>query len=396
MNDAARVTPRAHPLYAAMGTTVFERMSALAREHGAINLGQGFPDDDGPPALREAAARALLERSNQYPPSPGVPELREAVARFYGETQELTLTPAHVIVTSGATEALAAAILALVQPGDEVILFTPAYDAYAPLVRRAGGVPVFVPLQPPRWRYERAAIEAAVTARTRVMVVNDPLNPAGSVASAGDLAMLAEVCRTHDLVAIGDEVWETARFDGAAHRSLLSPPGMAERTVKIGSAGKVFGLTGWKVGWMVAAPPLAALLGRAHQFLTFTTPPALQWAAAEGLGDTAAIDSLRRGWGETRAVLREAIAAAGYVALPDAATWFTCIDLTASGLALGDAEFSDRAVREAKVATIPLSAFTETGEPRHLVRLCHCKPAALLREAAARLGAFREQLLAEA
>ncbi|MGH6786518.1 MAG: aminotransferase [Novosphingobium sp.] len=385
----------AHPLYAAMGTTVFERMSALARAHGAINLGQGFPDDDGPPSLREAAARALRERSNQYPPSPGLPELRDAVARFYAERQGLALGRDHVIVTSGATEGLAAAFFALIRPGDEAILFTPAYDAYAPLIRRAGGTPVAVPLRPPHWRYERAAIEAAITPRTRLMVVNDPLNPAGSVASADNLAMLAELCVARDLFAVCDEVWETVRFDGAAHRSLMTFPGMPERAVKLGSAGKVFGLTGWKVGWMIAAPELAAVLGKAHQFLTFTTPPALQWAVADGLAHDAVIDGLVDGWAATRAMLAEAIADAGYVALPNAATWFTCIDLAASGIALGDVEFCDRAVAEAGVATIPLSAFGESGQPSHLVRLCHCKPAALLHEAAARLGAFRAKLLAE-
>ena len=388
--------PSVHPVYAAMGTTVFERMSALAREHGAINLGQGFPDDDGPPELREAAARALSERSNQYPPMAGIPELREAVAGFYRATQGLELAPDNVIVTSGATEALAAALLALLRPGDEALVFAPAYDAYAPLIRRAGAVPVFVPLAPPHWHYDRAAIEAALSPRTRLLLFNDPLNPAGSVASGAELAMLAELCVERGLIALCDEVWETVRFEGARHVSLLALPGMAERAIKIGSAGKVFGLTGWKVGWLVAAPPLAAAVGRAHQFLTFTTPPALQWAVAEGLGRLDLIEDLRRGWGETRAVLREALTEAGYTALPDAATWFTCVDLAASGLALGDAEFSDRAVREAGVATVPLSAFTEGGGPTSLVRLCHCKPAPMLREAAARLGAFRARLLTEA
>ena len=385
-----------HPLYAAMGTTVFEHMSALARETGAINLGQGFPDDQGPPELLQAAQRALAERSNQYPPMAGLPELRDAVAGFYARTQGLSLAREQVIVTSGATEALAAAILALVSPGDEVLVFAPAYDAYAPLVRRAGGTPVFVALAPPVWRYDRDAIAAAITPRTRALIFNDPLNPTGSVASSEELAMLAELCTAHDLYAICDEVWESVRFDGAPHRSLLAFPGMAERAVKIGSAGKIFGLTGWKVGWLCAAAPLAALIGRAHQFLTFTTAPALQWAVAEGLARGDVIAAQLASWTQTRAVLAGAIPAEGYVALANAATWFSCIDLAASGIGLSDVEFCERAVREAGVAAIPLSAFYQDEGPRSLVRLCHCKPAAVLREAAARLGAFRERLLAEA
>lgn len=382
-----------HPVYATMATTVFEHMSGLARELGAINLGQGFPDDNGPAELREAAARALAERSNQYPPMAGVAELRAAVAEFYARTQALELTPAEVIVTSGATEALAAAILALVGPGDEVLVFAPAYDAYAPLVRRAGGVPVFVRLDPPEWRYRREAIAAAITPRTRAMIVNDPLNPTGSVASAGDLAMLAEICIARDLIAICDEVWENVRFDGRQHRSLLSFPGMAERAIKIGSAGKIFGLTGWKVGWLCAAPQLAVLLGRAHQFLTFTTPPALQWAVAEGLARDDVMAAQHEQWSRGRDALHAALAEAGLVALPSAATWFSCIDMAASGIVLDDVEFSERAVREAGVASIPLSPFYEADAPSHLVRLCHCKPEAMLHEAVMRLARWRDALL---
>jgi len=290
--------PPVHPVYAAMGTTVFEEMSAIARETGAINLGQGFPEDDGPAELIEAAARALRGKSNQYPPIVGLPELRDSVCRFYRAHQGLNLTREQVIVTSGATEGIACALMALAQPGDEVILFQPAYDAYAPLVRRCGGVPVSVRLRPPEWRYREADLRAAITPRTKVVMVNDPLNPAGTVASEADLAMLARVCVEHGLAAICDEVWEHVRFDGVRHHSLIDFPGMAERTVKIGSAGKIFGLTGWKVGWMCAAPDLAAVLARVHQFVTATTPPALQWAVAEGLAKPVEwFDGRRRnGW----------------------------------------------------------------------------------------------------
>ncbi|MDK4807758.1 MAG: aminotransferase [Novosphingobium aromaticivorans] len=382
---------RCHPLYAAMPTTVFEHMSGLAREAGAINLGQGFPDDPPPAALAEAAARALRERSQQYPPMAGLPELRDAIAAFYRRRQGLDLVREHVIVTSGATEAVAAAILATIQPGDEVLVLAPAYDAYAPLVRRAGGVPVFVPLAPPAWALPLAALRAAITPRTRALIFNDPLNPTGTVASPAERAALANLCVEADLLAICDEVWEMVRFDAPAHRSLMAEPGMADRTIKIGSAGKIFGATGWKVGWIVADPALATVVGRAHQFLTFTTQPMLQWALAEGLADDAMMDGQVRAWAASRAVLNEGLAQAGFAVLPNVATWFSCVDLARSGIKLDDVTFAERAVREARVATIPLSALWEGPDaPRQIVRLCHCKPAAMLEEAVRRLADFHQ------
>lgn len=382
----------AHPVYAGMGLTIFEYMSGLCRDGSRINLGQGFPDDFGPLALREAAARALVERSSQYPPMAGVPELRGALAGFYARAQGLALTPECYVVTSGATEALTAAILAVVREGDEVLLFAPSYDLYAPMVRRAGGVPVFVPLAPPHWRYEREAIAARITPRTAAMIVNDPLNPTGSVAGADELALLAELCADHDLVAICDEVWETVRFDGIGHRSLLSFPGMEQRAIKIGSAGKLFGITGWKIGWLAAAPALAEVLGRAHQFLTYTTLPATQYAVAEGLGMDGLMAARQAEWAASRAHLNARLDEAGFTRLTGPATWFTCIDLAASGLALDDATFSERAVREGLVATIPVSAFLEGGARTGIVRLCHCKDVATLDEGVRRLAAFRETL----
>lgn len=381
--------PRYHPVYAGMATTIFEKMSGLSRDLGAINLGQGFPDDQGPPGLIAAAARALAERSNQYPPMAGVPELRDAIADFYARRQGLSLTREQVIVTSGATEAVAAAILALVQPGDEVIVFEPAYDAYAPLIRRFGATPVFVRLAPPGWHYEREAIERVVTPRTRALIFNDPLNPTGSIASDAERAMLAGICIDHDLVAICDEVWEQVRFDGAPHRSLLSTPGMADRAVKIGSAGKIFGVTGWKIGWICAAPEMAAMIARAHQFLTFTTPPALQYAVAEGLADDALIDSRTAAWAASRQRLNDGLTQSGFAVLPGAATWFTCIDLPGSGLAMDGATFAERAIHEAGVASIPVSALFDDGTPSPIVRLCHCKSPDMIDAAVKRLAAFR-------
>lgn len=401
---------RIHPVYAEMERTVFDRMSALAREHGAINLGQGFPDGPPPPALIEAASRALHEKSNQYPPGEGLIELREAICGYYARRQGLELAPEQVTVTSGATEALAAAVFAFVKPGDEVILFQPAYDAYAPLVRRAGGIPVSVPLLPPDFRYPAAALETALQARPtrlarpglpdpapvkpRVLMLNDPLNPAGTVASHEELAMIAKACVEHDLIAICDEVWEDVRFDGVPHRSLLRFPGMAERTVKIGSAGKIFGLTGWKIGWMIAAGPLATALARAHQFLTFATAVPLQWAVAEGLAlPDAVLDEQRGQWAAARERLKAGLAGAGYAVLPNAATWFLTVDLAASGIGLKDRAFSERAVVEAGVASVPVSALYQGEEvPEHLVRFCFTKPMDVLDEAAARLARFRAEI----
>ena len=379
---------KVHPVYAAMETTIFETMSGLARQLDAINLGQGFPDGQGPPELIAAAARALSEKSNQYPPSSGLPELRDAICAFY-RRQGLDLSRDQVVVTSGATEAIAAAVLAFVQPGDEVILFQPAYDAYAPMVRRAGGVPVSVPLRPPEWRYCADELEAAITPRTRVLILNDPHNPAGTVASEAELTQIARVCVAHDLLAICDEVWEEVRFDGIAHRSLLSFPGMAKRTVKIGSAGKIFGLTGWKIGWICAASEMASALGRVHQFLTYATPPALEWAVAEGLALPEQWFAMRTArWAASRERLKQGLEQAGYAVLPSAATWFLCVDLTASGITLTDRIFSERVLREVGVASIPVSALFEGDAPTNVVRFCFTKSHAVLDDAIQRLAAF--------
>jgi N-succinyldiaminopimelate aminotransferase len=382
-----------NPIYSSMGTTIFEAMSARARASGAINLGQGFADGRGPEAVLEAAARAVLEKSNQYPPMAGLPELRQAVADHYARHQGLNLAAEEVIVTSGATEALAAALLALIEPGDEVICFQPLYDAYVPLIRRAGGIPRFVRLSPPEWRIDRAALEAAVTPRTRLILLNNPLNPAATMTSAEDLAMLAEFCVAHDLTAICDEVWEHVTFDGARHLPLIGFPGMRERTVKIGSAGKIFALTGFKVGWMCAAPPIARVLAKAHQFLTFTTPPNLQWAVAEGLATQdgwvqSARDRFQAGRDRLAAGLRQA----GFAVLPSAATYFLSVDLAASGLAMDDVTFSERLVDEAKVATIPVSAFYAEDPVTNVVRFCFVKEAAVLDEAIERVTAWRSAL----
>ncbi len=375
-----------HPLYASMPVSFFERLSIRARETGAINLGQGFPDGSGPPAVLAAAAEALMKRSNQYPPMAGLPELRASVADHYRAAQGLDLVPEEVVVTSGATEALAAAILALVSPGDEVLLFQPLYDAYVPLVQRAGGVAKLIRLTPPDWRITREMLEAATTPATRLLILCNPLNPSASIASEEELALLADFCVERDLIAISDEVWEHVVFDGAVHRPLMARPGMRERTVKVGSAGKIFALTGWKVGWMCATPPLVQVLARAHQFLTFTTPPNLQWAVAEGLRAEAEwVAESCAGFQRSRDRLAAGLDTLGLRTLPSAATWFIAVDLAASGIAMSDEAFSDWMIEQAGVVGIPVSAFYASDPVTHLIRLCFAKSDATQDEALARL-----------
>jgi len=382
----------ANPIFANLPTTIFEEMSGLARDLGAINLGQGFPDDPGPAAIRRKAAEEVLDGYNQYPPMAGLPELREAVANHYRRTQGLDLDWAReVTITSGATEALAAAFLGLIQPGDEVVVFQPFYDAYLPLIRRAGGVPRLVTLQPPHWRFDRAMLEAAFGPRTRFVVLNNPINPTGTVLPPEDLALLAEVCIAHDAVAICDEVWEQVIFERARHVPLIALPGMRERTVKIGSAGKMFGLTGWKVGFLCAGAELTRALSRTHQFLTFTTPPNLQAAVAWGLsrGD-GWFEEMPAGLQRSRDRLAEGLRREGFVPLPAQGTYFLNIDLLASGVTEDDRGFALRAVREAGVATIPVSAFYEQDHVRTILRLCLAKADATLDEGVARLARARE------
>ena len=379
-----------NPIYASLPTTIFERMSARARETGAINLGQGFPDAQGPEDVLHAAADALLNQSNQYPSMLGTAELRQAVASHYRHHQALDLDWAsEVVVTSGATEALAAAIFGLVTPGDEVLLIQPLYDAYLPLVERAGGTAKFVDLKPPHWRLDMTALEAAISARTRLLVLNNPVNPSASMWSHDDLAALAEICVRHDIVAICDEVWEHVVFEDK-HIPLMAMPGMRDRTVKIGSAGKIFAVTGWKVGWMLAAPKLASVLAKAHQFLTFTTPPNLQAAVAQGLakGDDW-FQEMRQAFALQRSRLDNGLQQAGYVTLPSRATWFLSIDLPASGIALDDESFAIKMLEDGGVASIPMSAFYARDPLRSIVRLCFTKHADTIDRAIERFAEMR-------
>ena len=379
-------------IYASLPTTVFAEMSGLAAQLGAINLGQGYPDDPGPEAVRAKAADAVLNGYNQYPPMTGLVELRQAVAAHYGRTQGLDLDWAsEVTITSGATEALAVSFLGLIEPGDEVIVFQPFYDSYLPVIRRAGGVPKLVTLKPPHWRFDRAMLEAVFSDRTRLVVLNNPMNPTGVVLPDEDLALLAEFCVAHDAVVVCDEVWEQVVFSGAVHLPLVSFPGMRERTVKIGSAGKMFGLTGWKVGYLCAAPALTHALTRAHQFLTYTTPPNLQTAEAWGLehaGDW--IRDMPLGLERSRDRMAKGLRREGFAVLPAAGTYFLCIDLKGSGIGEGDRAFCLRAVKEAGVAAIPVSAFYDPEPVTRIVRLCFSKGDDTLDEGVRRLARARE------
>ncbi len=371
-------------------TTIFDRMSSLARELGAINLGQGFPDLPEPPELLEAARGALVEKSNQYPPMRGLAELRQAVCAYYRREQGLEIAEEEVIVTSGATEALAAAILAFVRPGDEAVLFQPFYDAYLPLVERAGGTARTVSLVPPLWTLPLDRLEAAIGPRTKLLILNTPNNPTGTVVDRATLEALAVLAERHDLILLCDEVWEGMVFGNARHVSPLAISALRKRAVKVGSAGKIFSLTGWKIGWAVAAAPLAEAIARQHQFLTFTTPTPLQWAVAEGLalpGEWHAAHRARYAAGRERLV--SGLTAAGYCVLPSEGTWFVTVDLAASGLPPDDETVAERMIREAEVAAIPPSVFYRDDPETGYLRLCFAKEDATLDEAIARLARFR-------
>jgi aspartate/methionine/tyrosine aminotransferase len=357
-----------------MQTSVFERMSALALKHGAVNLGQGFPDFGWPDQILDAAASALKEGSNQYPPSRGLLQLREAVAEHYSRQFREPLLPDNICVTSGATEALGACILATVSPGDEVVIFTPAYDSYAPMIRRAGGVVREVALRPPEWRIDRDAVEAAIGPKTRAILFNNPQNPTGRLFDAQELQVIADIAIAHDLIVISDEVWEHILLDGQSFTPIATLPGMAERTLKIGSAGKIFSLTGWKVGWVAADGALASLAARAHQFLTFSTAPNLQAAVAFGMAEGDAwLQPMRERFTRARDHMIAGLASAGYATLHPASTYFLCVDLKESGISLDDESFAVAAVEKAGVAVVPVSAFAEQDPARHIVRLCFSK-----------------------
>lgn len=382
-----------NPIFSQAPTTIFETMSRLAGQHNAINLGQGFPDDPGPQDVRQKAAEAVLSGWNQYPPMMGLPELRQAVATHYKRFHNLDLDPdTEVMITSGATEALAGALMALIEPGDEVVLFQPMYDAYLPLVKRAGGVPKFVTLRPPHWRIDEAALKAAFTGKTRAVIFNNPLNPTATVFPREDLELLGRFLEKFNAIAICDEVWEHVLFDGLQHQPLIGLPGLRERCVKIGSAGKIFSLTGWKVGFVCAAPQIMKVLGKAHQYITFTTPPNLQAAVAYGLAkNDDYFLNMRRDLQAARDRFTAGLTSAGIEVLPSKATYFLNIDLAPIANDIDDASFCLRMVEDAKVAAIPVSAFYAEDHVRSVVRFCFAKTTDKLDGAVERLAAFMKR-----
>jgi N-succinyldiaminopimelate aminotransferase len=399
-------TPVSSPLarrLRAFGTTVFAEMSALALETGSVNLGQGFPDTDGPEVIREAAVEALRSGQNQYPPGPGIPALRQAVARHQQRFYGLEVDPdGEVLITAGATEALTAAMLALCEPEDEVIVFEPYYDSYAAAISMAGARRSVVPLLAPDWSFDPERLAAAVTPRTRLVLLNTPHNPTGKVFGAEELAAVARVCLDHDLLAVTDEVYEHLVFDGV-HVPLATLPGMAERTLTVSSAGKTFSFTGWKVGWVSGPRELVAAVRTAKQFLTYVSAAPLQPAVAVGLDlPDEAYHELPRRLRLGRDQLCAGLATLGFGVTPPAATYFATADLTplvGTGLGSGpggrwvldpadaDATAFCRLLPErCRVVAIPLAAFTDRPDAvRSLVRFAFCKRPEVLDEALRRL-----------
>ena len=377
-------------LLSATGTTVFTVMSALAAKHGAINLGQGFPDTDGPADLLQAAADALFDGRNQYPPLTGVPELRHAVAaanrRFYGIEAD---PAAEVVVTSGATEAITASLMALLDPGDEVVVIEPLYDTYLPVIRMLGAVPRIVRLLPPKWELPRAELAAAFGPRTKAILLNTPMNPTGKVFTYAELAFIADLVTKHDAYAVCDEVYEHLTYDGWRHVPLMTLPGLRDRCLRIGSAGKTFSLTGWKIGYITAPAPLAAIAAKAHQNLTFTTPPNLQRAVAVGLAkDDAYFAGLSAALAAKRDRLSAGLAQLGFGVLPAMGSYFVTADFSPLGFAGDDVDFCRHLTEHAGVTAIPVSAFYEANPPTHYARFAFCKREDLLDQAVARLTAW--------
>jgi N-succinyldiaminopimelate aminotransferase len=376
---------------AGLGTTIFAEMSARAAATGSINLGQGFPDTDGPAEIARAAADAIMSgRGNQYPPGPGVPELRHAIAghqkRWYG----LDWDPdTEVLVTAGATEAIAAAMLALVEPGDEVIALEPYYDSYAATIAMAGGVRVPVTLRPPGFRPDLDRLAGAVTGRTRLILLNSPHNPTGSVLTRDELAAIAALAVQRDLLVLADEVYEHVVFDGE-HVPIAGFPGMRERTVSVSSAGKTFSFTGWKIGWVTAAPELVAAVRTAKQFLTYVSGGPFQYAVAAALGlPDAYFAALRDDLRAKRDLFAAGLRDLGFEVYPPAGTYFVTADIAALGQADG-IRFCMTLPERAGVVAIPSAVFYDDKEAaRTQVRFAFCKRPEVLAEALARLSRLR-------
>ncbi len=380
----------ANRLFTGMPVTIFETMSRLAAEHGAVNLGQGFPEGMEPEWVLRAAAEAVLNGPNQYPSMMGIPDLRRAVAeanhRFHGLE---VCAEREVLVTSGATEALADCLFGLIEPGDEVVLIEPLYDCYLPIVQLAGGTPKLVRIAPPDWTLPRDDLRAAFSAKTKLLVLNSPMNPAGKVFDADDLAFLAGLLEEFDAYAVCDEVYEHLTFDGRPHIPLMTLPGMRNRCVRVGSAGKTFSVTGWKVGYVTACPELLQPISKAHQFLTFTTPPGLQAAVAYGLRQP---DEYFTGLAADMQARRDRLASGlrriGFEVMDCAGTYFLITDIRSVGWTGDDVSFCRMLTTDAKVTAVPVSAFYRSGDVTHFARFCFAKSDAAIAEALRRLEVF--------
>jgi N-succinyldiaminopimelate aminotransferase len=371
-------------------STIFSEMSALAVATGALNLGQGFPDVDGPDAIKQAAIRAIEAGYNQYPPLNGIGELRSAIASHQKRYNGLDFVPdTDILVTAGATEAIAACLLSLCEIGDEVVMFEPYYDCYAACTAMAGAQRRVVQLRAPDWSFEPEALESAITERTRLVLVNTPHNPTGKVFSRAELEVIAEASQRHDLIAVTDEVYEYLVYE-SPHVSLATLPGMAERTITISSAAKTFSVTGWKVGWACARPELIAAIRTAKQFLTFVNAAPFQHAIAEGLNvsDGYLVESVRM-LRQKRDLLAAGLEAAGFWVLPSHGTFFLTTDITP----LSDEDgytFCLQLPERCGVAAIPSSVFyDDKGAGRHLVRWMFSRRREALEEAVERLGRLR-------
>lgn len=390
MTEPSRI---AHPLTASLqgfGTTIFAEMTALAAETGAINLGQGFPDTDGPAEIADAAIAAIRAGHNQYPPGPGIPELRRAIADHQKRHYDIDLDPdTQVLVTTGATEAIAAAILSLCGPGDEVITFEPYYDSYAACISMAGATRRVVTLRPPAYGFDPADVEALVGVRTRALLLNTPHNPTGKVFGAPEMEALADICRRHDLICLTDEVYEHLVFDGRAHIPMATLPGMFERTLTMSSAGKTFSYTGWKIGWVSGPEPLVGATRTAKQFLTYVSGAPFQHAIAFalGLGDSVTAE-LRSSLQSKRDRIVAGLGTAGFEVFEPEGTYFVTADIRPMGGTDGYS-FCRELPARAGVVAVPTQVFyddVDAGRP--LIRFAFCKADTVIDEAVARLAAL--------
>jgi methionine aminotransferase len=373
-----------------VGTTIFSVMSALAAEHSAVNLGQGFPDFNCDPALVDAVAQAMQAGHNQYPPMPGAPALRQAMATKMKALYGLECDPnTEITITAGATQAILTAILSVVHPGDEIIVLEPCYDSYVPNIELAGGVAVRVPLTPGTFRPDFDRIAAAITPRTRALILNSPHNPSGTVWSEADMLRLQELLAPTNVLLISDEVYEHMVFDGQQHQSAARFPGLASRAFIVSSFGKTYHVTGWKVGTVVAPAPLTAEFRKVHQFNVFTVNTPMQHALAAFMGNPAPYLELPAFYQRKRDLFRDGLSTTRFRMLPGEGTYFQCVDISELAVPernLPEGDFCQWLTREIGVAAIPLSAFYGNGFDQRVVRFCFAKKDETLREALTRLS----------